>query len=95
MGSYYFFRVGVRKFSSMQDLLVLIKKPVWTYKDIMLFDSNIKSATTAERIKKRAIKEYNGAVKFGTQYVKTDSVLALYGTSRENEMKLFRKEESI
>lgn len=76
-------------------LITLITKPVWTYKDIMKFDNNIKSPATAERIKTRAIKEYNGAVAFGTQYVKTDSVLALYGTNRIKELEILRKENEL
>lgn len=69
----------------------LLKKPVWTYKDIIAFDEEIKSPATAIKVKNRAIKEHNGGVLYGTQYVKTDSVLALYGTSRENEIQLLKE----
>ncbi len=79
----------------MQEEIVkainLLKKPAWTYKDIMEFDNNIKSSATAIKIKNRAIKEFNGSVPFGTQYVKADSVLAIYGANRETEIKLLRE----
>lgn len=66
--------------------------PAWTYHEIKEYFSNIKSKTTAIRIKQRAIKEMNGAVPYGTEYVKTDSVLALYGTTREKELSIIKKE---
>lgn len=69
----------------------LLKKPTWTYKDIMEFDTEIKSSTTAIKVKDRAIKEQSGEVPFGTKYVKADSVLALYGTTREHEIRLLRE----
>jgi len=64
------------------DLLAL---PAWTYREIMLY-LGVKSKTTAIRIKARAIKENGGGVPFGSKYVKADSVLALYGTSRKQEL---------
>lgn len=67
----------------------LLLKPVWDYKDIMLY-TNVKSKTTALAIKKKAQKYFNGFVPYGTQYVKSDSVLAIYGTSREKELKLVK-----
>ncbi len=69
-----------------EDLLL---KPVWDYKDIMLY-TNVKSKTTALAIKKKAQKCFNGFVPYGTKYVKSDSVLAIYGTSREKELKLVK-----
>ena len=63
----------------------LLSMPTWTYREIMLF-TGVKSKTTAIRIKDRAISENGGAVPFGSKYVKTDSVLALYGTSRKQEL---------
>lgn len=78
------------KSNYVEERFNLIKQPTWTYKEIMKFDNNIKSKTTAIRVKNRAIKEQNGSVKFGTQYVSTDAVLALYGTSRENELKILK-----
>lgn len=65
----------------------LLLKPVWDYLDIMNY-LNVKHSQ-AYRIKERAIKEFDGTVKFGTKYVKSDSVLALYGTSRAEELKLY------
>ena len=63
----------------------LLSMPTWTYREIMLY-LGVKSKTTAIRIKARAIKENGGGVPFGSKYVKTDSVLALYGTSRKQEL---------
>lgn len=75
----------------MKTKLDLLKLPVWTYKEIMQFDNNIKSKATAIKVKNRAIKEQNGVVKYGTKYVKTDSVLALYGTTREEELNILER----
>lgn len=63
----------------------ILERPIWTYREIMLY-LGVKSKTTAIRIKARAIKENGGGVPFGSKYVKTDSVLALYGTSRKQEL---------
>lgn len=69
----------------------LLSKAAWTYKDIMSYFPEIKSKATAIKIKNRAIKEQNGAVKYGIVYVKADSVLALYGTSRMQELKIMNE----
>lgn len=69
----------------------LLHKPVWDYKDIMEW-TNVKSKTTALEIKKRAQKEFDGYVPYGTQFVKTDSVLAIYGTSRKQELDLIKED---
>lgn len=71
----------------------LLLKPVWDYKDIMEW-SSVKSKTTALAIKKKAQKYFNGHVPYGDQFVKSDSVLAIYGTSREQELKLRKGEKS-
>ena len=76
------------RIAELHDLIAL---PCWTYREIMRYDDKIKSKATAIKIKERAIKEENGAVKYGSQYAKTDSVLALYGTSRLNEITVLRK----
>ena len=68
----------------------LLETPAWTYKEIMDY-FGVKSKTTAIRIKNRAINEKDGAVPYGTKYVKADSVLALFGTSREAEKALLEK----
>lgn len=62
----------------------LLLKPVWDYKDIMNY-FGVKHSQ-AYKLKKRAIKEHDGTVKIGATYVKTDSVLALYGTNRKQEL---------
>jgi len=68
----------------------LILQPCWTYREIMKYDKSIKSKATAIKLKDRAIKENNGSVKYGSQYAKTDSVLALYGTDRLTEIKVLK-----
>lgn len=70
----------------------LLTMSAWTYHEIMDYFPQIKSKTTAIRIKQRAINEMNGSIPYGTQYVKSDSVLALYGSSREKELSILRKE---
>ena len=77
----------------MENVLTRIKlivKPVWTYREIMDFDNSIKSPSTAIKLKERAIREKDGATPYGLKYVKTESVLALYGTTRESEIKVLR-----
>ncbi len=69
----------------------LLLKPVWDYKDIMSWTC-VKSKTTALAIKKKAQKEFNGYVPYGTQFVKSDSVLAIYGTSRKQELDLIKED---
>lgn len=71
---------------SIEQKKDLLSKPVWSYKDIM--DYRECSKATAISIKKRAIKEKNGGVEYGDNLVKTDSVLALYGTSRQSELEI-------
>ena len=68
----------------------LLFKPVWDYKDIMEW-TGVKSKTTAISIKKTAQSKFNGFVPYGTQFVKSDSVLAMFGTSRKEELSLLRK----
>lgn len=70
----------------------LLLKPVWDYKDIMYY-FDVKHSCAYE-IKQRAIKEFDGAVKFGATYVKTDSVLALYGTNRKQELGVLKAYEN-
>lgn len=77
--------------SNAEQRIELLNKPIWTYRDIRLFDKSIKSDATALKIKRRAVVEFNGSVAYGSKYVKTDSVLSLYGTTRENEIKLLRE----
>jgi len=64
----------------------LLSNPVWTYKEIMQFDTSIKSKNTAIKIKDR-VKNIYGSVLRGPQYCKSEDVLKLYGTTREDEMK--------
>lgn len=73
-----------------ESKLALLLKPVWTYRDIMTY-FEVKSKTTAIRIKNRAIKA-GGAVPYGTKYVKSDAVFALFGTEREREITLIKGE---
>jgi len=76
--------------SELVSRLKLYLNPIWTYKEIMQFDPTIKSPATAIKIKDRAIKEKKGASPYGTKYATTESVLALYGTTREKEINLIK-----
>ena len=66
----------------------LVLKPSWTCEDIM--NALDCSRSEAFKIKERAIKEHNGIVPYSRAYVTSDSVLALFGTSREKEFKLLK-----
>ena len=70
----------------------ILRLPAWTYREIMDY-LGVKSKTTAIRIKQRAIDEKGGAVPFGAKYVTANSVLALYGTTREAELALCKGAE--
>jgi hypothetical protein len=70
----------------------LLLKPVWNYKDIMEY-FGVKT-TLAFGIKHRALDEQDGYVKWGNGLVKTDSVLALYGTNRKQELEIIRSYEN-
>lgn len=71
----------------IQKRLELLAKPSWSYKDIMeYFPDRASSTATATKIKNRAIAEYNGSVRFGNNLVSTDSVLQMFGSSREKEI---------
>lgn len=78
----------------MKTSVALVLKPIWTYRDIMAY-FNIKSKTTASKIKNKAIKEHGGGIKFSTKYVKSEAVLALYGTSREREIEIYTRYENL
>lgn len=67
----------------------LVLKSTWTYKDIMEWCEVSKA--TAIKIKDRAIKEANGGVKFGSHMATVDSVLSLYGTTRDREVEILRR----
>ena len=73
---------------SIEKKKELLLKPVWTYTDIM--DYLDVSSTKAFTIKKEAIKN-GGSVQYGVHYVKCDTVLKLYGTSREEELQALGK----
>ena len=57
------------------DKIELLSKPTWSVQEIMNWCEV--SRSTAYKIKDRAVKEFDGAIKYGTERVKTDSVLAL------------------
>ena len=70
----------------------LLLKPVWDYKDIMKY-FGVKT-TNAFKIKHRALDEQDGGVRWGNGLVKTDSVLALYGTNRKQELGILKAYEN-
>lgn len=61
---------------SKQELLA---KAVWNYRDVMIWDGCNKDK--AYRLIERAQNDFNGCVPYGSGYAKTDSILAIYGTS--------------
>ena len=68
---------------NIEEKKELLLKPVWTFTDIQKYLEC--SPQKAYQIKKK-VSEY-GSVPYGKHLVKTDAVLALYGTSREQELK--------
>lgn len=71
------------------EKLDLLLKPSWDYKDIKAYLGV--STSQANKIKNRAIKECDGAVLYGSNLVKTDSVLQLYGTTRDKEISILKE----
>lgn len=65
-----------------KDLLTI---PVWSISDLMNY-LNIKSRTTASKLKDIARVKFGGAVVYGTQYVQRDAILRMCGTNLKNEM---------
>jgi hypothetical protein len=65
----------------------ILSKAVWNCKDIEIYCGC--SRTKAYRLLNLAKDKFNGAVPLGVGYAKSDSVLALYGTSRNEEMKTY------
>ena len=80
-----------KKGEKMQDINTKIKilsRAVMNVCDIKnYFDCSI---SKARRIKKRALDEANGAVKWSVNEVRTDAVLSLYGTTRLKELAVLR-----
>ena len=74
-----------RDYKKTFELLIM---PTWSYKEIMAWCKV--SKTTAIKIKNMGIEKNNGAVPYSDHLVKTDAILAFYGTTREQELKLYR-----
>ena len=74
-----------------EELLTLLTKSVWTTQDILVYDNTLNSRQSATNVKTRAVNEFNGAVPYGKKFVLADSVLALYGTTREREIERLKK----
>ena len=70
--------------------LDLITMPCWTYKEIMEY-TGVCSKTTAIKIKKRAVRMFGGEVPYGDQYIATEAVLLLLGTTRKTEITLLKE----
>ena len=67
----------------------LLLKPTWSYKDIMEYLDC--KHTKAIKIKDMAIAN-GGGIKYSTTLVKVDSVLELFGTTRERELSLYENQ---
>ena len=68
----------------------LLLTPVWSNKHICEYVGC--KTTKAIELKKIAITQFGGAVKFLPNMVKRNAVLELLGTSFDNEIKAIRKE---
>lgn len=68
----------------VENKLELLTYPAWSTSQLMMY-LGIKSRTTATKVKSRAIKEFDGSVPYGSQYVKRDAVLKMFGTDVVNE----------
>jgi len=68
----------------------LLLKSVWNYKDICEYVGC--KTTKAIELKKVAIYQFGGAVKYLPNMVKRNAVLELLGTSFDTEIKAIRKE---
>ena len=77
---------------SKQELLLT---PVWTYKDICEYVGC--KTTKAIELKKVAISQFGGAVKYLPNMVKRNAVLEMLGTSFDIEIKALErgKDEEI
>lgn len=73
----------------IKERIELLSKPYWNYKDISAY-FNVKT-TKAIALKNEAIQKYDGQVKYLSHYVKTNSVLAIIGTTREEEIAFLEK----
>ena len=69
---------------TIEDKLELLTYPAWSTSQLMAY-LGIKSRTTASKVKSKAIKDYNGYVPYGSQYVKRDAILEMLGTDVEHE----------
>ena len=69
-----------------QDLLL---KPVWTYKDICDYIGC--KTTKAIELKKVAITQFGGAVKYLPNCVKRNAVLEMLGTTFDIEVKALER----
>ena len=76
--------------SIVENKLELLSRSAWGYKDIMEYFPKVKSAPTAILIKNRAIREFDGKVKYGDEYATVESILNLFGTNRDYEIKALK-----
>jgi len=73
----------------VQTKIGLLSKSAWSYRDIMQYFKV--SAPTATNLKNRAIETYDGTVPYGSNFATTESILKLFGTSRQREIDLLNK----
>lgn len=70
----------------------LIQKPIWSYKDICEYVGC--KTTKAIELKKIAITQFGGAVKYLPNMVKRNAVLELLGTTFDTEIKAIERSEN-
>ena len=67
----------------------LLSTSVWGLPEIMDYFDNIKSVSSAYRLKEKA-KRLGGKVAYGKQYATNESVLEVMGVSRESELNFYQ-----
>ena len=70
----------------------LLLKPIWSYKDICEYVGC--KTTKAIELKKIAITQFGGAVKYLPNMVKRNAVLELLGTTFDTEIKAIERSEN-
>ncbi|MCH4201904.1 MAG: hypothetical protein LKF69_04460 [Bacilli bacterium] len=69
----------------------LLEMPIWSSKEIKEYFNC--SNTKAYEIKVKAIKAFGGQIPYNAKYIKSESVLNVFGTTRLFEMDLLKREK--
>lgn len=66
--------------------LEILQKPIWSYRDVMVFAQC--KENKAYKLIARAQREFDGSVPYGSGFAKSDSILAIFGTTRLKELEI-------